>query len=103
MLQYYKNGFIMGASSPSHPKGDKEQNPLGIVFQHAYSLLLVIELDDNKLIKLRNPHGQGGQEWKGDWSDKSPLWTQRLKALAGKEYSDKDDGSFFISLNDLMV
>ena len=26
------------------------------------------------LLKLRNPHGQGGKEWSGKWSDGHPIW-----------------------------
>ena len=36
------------------------------------------ELDGTvRLLRIRNPHGKG--EWKGDFSDKSPIW-QRLLA-----------------------
>lgn len=48
---------------------------MGIVYSHAYAILNVMELDGNKLIKMRNPHGHQGAEWNGEWSDKSPLWT----------------------------
>lgn len=48
---------------------------------------------DLKLIRLRNPWGSG--EWKGDWSDKSPLWTDKLKKEVN--FTDADDGLFFIS------
>lgn len=40
--------------------------------------LQVLEVDDLRLMQLRNPWGEG--EWKGRWSDKSPLWTKRIKA-----------------------
>jgi hypothetical protein len=39
----------------------------------------------------------------GDWSDKSPLWTERMRALAGKKYSDEDDGTFWMSVDDFAV
>lgn len=32
-------------------------------------------------MEMRNPWGQGGMEWNGDWSDKSPLWTEEIKVL----------------------
>ncbi|KAG2440679.1 hypothetical protein HYH02_010258 [Chlamydomonas schloesseri] len=28
------------------------------------------------MVQVRNPHGSGGREWTGDWSDTSPLWGQ---------------------------
>ena len=51
-----------------------------------------------KLLKLRNPWGQG--EWTGDWSDKSPIWTDALKKQVG--FVDGDDGIFFIELADYL-
>ena len=39
-------------------------------------------------------------EWKGDWSDKSKKWTVRTRAQVNGE--DKEDGIFFMSLNDYM-
>ena len=68
----------------------------GVVAGHAYSLLEIIEFDHQgeevRLLRLRNPWGQG--EWEGDWSDKSPLWTSALR----KKYNVKieDDGTFCI-------
>jgi len=47
--------------------------------------------------------GHKGVEWNGDWSDKSPLWNKRMKALVGKKFSDADDGSFWICLDDFVV
>ena len=53
---------------------------MGLIADHAYALTLVKTITDgdgNKitLVKIRNPHGNGGMEWKGDWSDNSDLWT----------------------------
>jgi calpain-15 len=40
--------------------------------------LKIKNVDQNtKLLKLRNPWGK--EEWLGDWSDKSKLWTPALK------------------------
>lgn len=32
----------------------------------------------DKLLEIRNPWSRKGVEWVGDWSDKSPLWTEDL-------------------------
>ena len=54
------------------------------------------------LIQLRNPHGS--HEWEGDWSDKDEKWEQmsnfQRKSLG---YSDKNDGEFFMSLQDFQT
>lgn len=39
---------------------------------------------------IRNPWGQ--KEWSGDFSDKSPLWTKRLKSELG--FVDADECVF---------
>ena len=43
---------------------------------HYYTILSAHAFDAfdaGQLVKLRNPHGTGGQEWAGDWGDASPL------------------------------
>lgn len=73
-----ESNFIMTASM-----GEIDANAnTGLVSNHAYSLISVHEVrdaagSDIKLIRLRNPWGTG--EWTGDWSDKSALWTDKLK------------------------
>lgn len=32
----------------------------------------------DRLLEIRNPWSRKGVEWVGDWSDKSPLWTEDL-------------------------
>lgn len=75
-------------------KGQGEaKNPNGIISGHAYTLISTLTLPNGQvLVKLRNPWGSG--EWKGDYSDDSPLWTPDLKARAG--WTSEDDGSFFM-------
>ena len=51
-----------------------------------------------RLLKLRNPWGY--QEWNGDWSDDSLLWTPQLKDEV--ELIEKDDGVFWIPFRDFM-
>ena len=60
MVQFKKCGYLMGAGSPENAKGDTVDVE-GIVQGHAYLIIDVRDLDGNKLIKLRNPHGIGGR------------------------------------------
>ena len=55
-------------------------------------------IDGLKLLQIRNPWGN--TEWTGAWSDKSPLWTDETKAFFGWE--DKDDGTFWMSIEDFV-
>ena len=71
----------MGAGSPSHSDGDRAQSARGIVQGHAYAILDVREVEGHRLMQLKNPHGSGGAEWSGDFSDSSEMMTKRLMQL----------------------
>ena len=78
-----------------------DMKSVGLVDAHAYSLIAAAEVQlDNgrqeRLIQIRNPWGR--KEWTGDWSDNSPLWTDTVKRQVN--YVNKDDGCFWIALND---
>jgi len=70
--------------------------PEGLVQNHAYALLSVHEVSGYRIIKLRNPFGE--LEWKGDFSDDSPLWTDEIKAIVG--YTRSNDGVFCMTVQD---
>jgi len=69
---------------------------MGLIGGHAYSVIAAHEGDDFQILKVRNPWGE--HEWNGDWSDKSPLWTDELREELN--YVDADDGSFWMSVDD---
>jgi hypothetical protein len=86
-----------------NPKMQLFTTSMGLIQNHAYSVISIIELETQngeieKLLKIRNPWGS--LEWNGDWSDHSPLWTDNLKKEAG--YSKSDDGSFFMNFKDFL-
>lgn len=90
----------MGSGSPANEMGDRAISDQGIVQGHAYSVLRVEELDDNKIIKLRNPHGARGMEWTGDWSDHWVDWNDRWKKILNEEF--EEDGAFWMCLEDFV-
>lgn len=51
-----------------------------------------------RLVKLRNPWKTF--EWKGDWSDSSPLWTEHPDVAKAVDYKPADDGTFWMSWHD---
>jgi len=86
--------------------------PSGLLFNHSYGLLDLIELTGvdlqgkeavHKIVILRNPHGK--TEWKGDWGMGTPILGINKKHLDDyiktlddeEEFSlDADDGIFLI-------
>jgi hypothetical protein len=75
---------------------------VGLLENHSFSLVSAFERkvgnETLKLMKMRNPFGEG--EWNGDWSDKSPKWTDAAKK-AFPEFDAKggDDGIFWIDFD----
>ena len=57
-----------------------------------------MEINGEKVLRLRNPWGNG--EYTGDWSDSSKKWTAELK----KKYNflKKDDGDFHMAYEDYL-
>ena len=72
---------------------------------HAYALLAIeTNLGSKKfdLMKLRNPHGQGGKEWEGAWSDGDRMWDRYPDIKAKLKPAGADDGTFWIAREDFV-
>jgi hypothetical protein len=98
LLRYRRNGYILGAGTGSSTLADKGIVEMGIIFDAAYTIYDVRQVDFHQLIKLRNPPGDH-DEWKGDWSDGSSLWTKRLKKKLNWS-DDANDNTFWMSFDD---
>ena len=103
------------AASCGHVKGvsEKEFDAMGLLSQHAYSVLDVRvvaagevpgrreEEGPLRMVKLRNPWGH--HEWTGEFSDKDlKNWTPELRRALGDEgRGSRDDGIFWMRMSDL--
>ncbi|KAL4152576.1 hypothetical protein PRNP1_009504 [Phytophthora ramorum] len=98
---FRKNRFLLGAASLPSEHADPALRASGLVFDACYVIYDVRDVDGAQLLQLRNPPGDH-QEWKGDWSDASRLWTRRLrKRLDVRKGSDTgDDNTFWMSFDD---
>jgi len=104
MLRWLDGGkSIMCCGSQGYD--DSASSESGIVQGHAYALLTIeTNLGEKKfdLLKLRNPHGQGGKEWSGAWSDGDRMW-KRYPDIAEKlQPAGKDDGTFWMAKEDFV-
>ncbi|OAA39022.1 calpain-like protein [Beauveria brongniartii RCEF 3172] len=70
----------------------------GIIEGHAYSIQRVVEIEDKRLILLRNPWGKG--EWRGAWADGSKEWSPEWMRKLGHKFGE--DGEFWICYQDLL-
>ena len=100
LKDYKDKGYLLGCSSLAQVEGESKVSKSGIVQGHAYAILDLLRIDEERLIKLRNPHGSRGIEWKGDWSDKSLKWTEENKKEVGLEVAE--DGIFFMGFDDFL-
>ncbi|KAJ9516711.1 hypothetical protein QJQ45_027147 [Haematococcus lacustris] len=98
MLFYSRRRSVIAASSGS---GSDTQSVKGIVQGHAYSIVAVKEVDGFQLVRLRNPWGTF--EWQGAWGDSSPLWEQYPKVRRALDWTRADDGSFWMSWQDVQA
>lgn len=95
-LMKVNQDFLFGCSTGVWGRGTGDRK--GIVELHAYSVLKAREVDGMRLVLLKNPWGK--HEWKGAWSDGSKEWTAEW--LQKLEHKFGDDGSFWISYEDLL-
>ena len=109
LLDADNKNFVMTAGSDNLSGGsDAYIAKIGICGSHAYSMLAVYQLFfdgetytpvgegeefTDRLVKLRNPWGQG--EWKQEWSDDDERWTPELKEALGFT-GNVEDGIFFM-------
>lgn len=91
----------------------QKTSQVGLVKEHAYSVLRVVEVDNEifgltsnnpedkvtRLLNMRNPWGVF--EWTGDWSDSSSKWTPQLINCLGVNLN-ANDGDFWISWEDFL-
>lgn len=100
LLVFKRNKFLLGAGTISSENADTEILDTGLVFGACYVVYDVRELDGHQLLLLRNPPGDH-DEWKGDWSDHSRLWTRRLKKLLAWDHNaDSSDNTFWMHFDD---
>jgi len=95
--------YVMTCGSGDFFEGADLMGSAGLVGSHAYALLAATTIRDKygrdvRLVKLRNPWGQG--EWTGAWSDKSSEWTPELKRQV--QFEDRDDGTFYMTYQDML-
>jgi len=97
MIDARQKGFVMTAGT----SGDVLNLPIeemGLSPGHAYTVLDLHEINGEKVMRLRNPWGNG--EYSGDWSDSSKKWTEELKKKYG--LVKKNDGDFYMSYDDYL-
>lgn len=100
LLKYQKQKAIMGASivlnQNKNNVNEKELDEKGLVNNFCYSLEKLKKIEGKRFVCLRNPRGTN--EWKGDWCNDSPLWTNELKDEL--DLKEENNGVFWMNDDD---
>lgn len=100
LQQADEEGSLMSASTHGEDMWTEAAKPDregGLVPGHAYTIISVREAHGFRLLNIRNPWGTF--EWDGNWSDRSPLWTLKMRK-AINPVLDSSDGTFWMNYED---
>ena len=83
---------------------NKELVKKGLLNYHMYILIETEKIEMGKniylnLCKFRDPTGESN--WVGDWSEKSELWTEKIRKKISKSKLDLNKGEFWICIEDI--
>ncbi|XP_005093816.2 calpain-9 [Aplysia californica] len=98
------NSIMGGAIFQKKNAGGRREIKLknGLYSGHAYSILKIKEVDTREgtktILHMRNPWGRG--EWNGAWADGTREWYSLRREDRTSTYRTRDDGEFWISLED---
>ena len=95
-----KKKHIICCKSKQGSGSDYKRSKKNIANTHAYSILGADEFKGVKLLILRNPWAE--IEWKGDYSDNCPLWTDDFKKFFCYDIAKGENGIFFIKFEDFV-
>jgi hypothetical protein len=101
MIRYYRQGSLLGCSNSV--KGEEgEQNEEiggdGIWNNHAYGIMDIRDIKGLRLIRIRNPWGEG--EWKGTFGDEDEEWDKHRGLKDELNYEFGKDGTWWMAFDD---
>eukprot|EP00050_Salpingoeca_kvevrii_P001329 m.167706 g.167706 ORF g.167706 m.167706 type:complete len:482 (-) comp10349_c0_seq1:234-1679(-) len=94
LLSFHEAGYPMGATIGATDPAVEAS--LGLIGNHAYSIMDMYAEDGLQLVRLRNPWGM--TSWTGKWRDTCHLWTEKLREKM-QAYGN-DSGFFWMSWAD---
>mmetsp|Transcript_3195 Transcript_3195/g.9706 ORF Transcript_3195/g.9706 Transcript_3195/m.9706 type:complete len:605 (+) Transcript_3195:568-2382(+) len=99
LLSFKDAGFIMCASC-GLSYGDADCAGYGLVENHAYTIINVVERQGFKLLQMRNPWASDRRDWKGAWCDHDGKW-DRYPRMKEELCPHRDgEGIFWMCYND---
>lgn len=78
-----------------------DEDAVGLVGNHAYAVLEVIEFKGLKMLLIKNPWGHF--RWSGKYSYGDSIWTPELKQALGYDNFQQDKGVFWMDLESVLT
>lgn len=98
----FQRGSMFACNILPDPKIPEAHTPQGLLKGHSYSVTKTYTMGTTKLIRLRNPWGDG-IEWNGAWSDRSQEWQAIPKAQRKQlGLTIDNDGEFWMDFEDFL-
>lgn len=102
-MEYTQNELVAVTLAALNERAHRNIADLGIDGNHAFTFLKAAEVEQLRLVQLRNPWGKSkdGPRWTGKFSSLNSTgeWTPLLKEIVRPQL-DENDGSFWMELND---
>jgi len=97
--RWFSSGCLMAVVLEEEEDDDlTEVTADGILPNHAYGILDVAEVDATRLIRIRNPWGEG--EWKGAFADHDQMWNKYPELKEKLQYVFSPDGTWWMAYED---
>ena len=101
LKKFHSLGFLLGCANTVKDENGNEEEGMGnsgILFNHAYGIQQIREVDGLQLIRIRNPWGQG--EWTGKFADEDEAWDDHKGLKEKLNYVFKSDGNWWMRYDD---
>ena len=101
LKKFHSLGFLLGCANTVKDENGNEEEGMGnsgILFNHAYGIQQIKEVDGLQLIRIRNPWGQG--EWTGKFADEDEAWDDHKGLKEKLNYVFKSDGNWWMRYDD---
>jgi Calpain family cysteine protease/Calpain large subunit, domain III len=101
MIRFFRQGSLLGCSNSLKGQDGEQTDEVGgdgIWNNHAYGIMDIRDIKGLKLIRIRNPWGEG--EWKGTFGDEDEEWDKHRGLKDELNYEFGKDGTWWMSFED---
>ena len=103
LKKWHQLGYLIGCAKIVKDENGKQEEGSGthgIMYNHAYGILRVVDIDQLQLIRVRNPWGTGQGEWTGKFADEDEAWDDHRGLKEKLGYTFQNDGNWWMSFDD---